>query len=1040
MMFHGVRLLRVIKAYKQGVIAMTKRFMKVKSEAREKGFALLVAIMAVTVMAFVGASFALMVVNESHSINANVMATQALYVAESGIQDVLFQRSKKPADMCFPYFFFDESMNETQVLDTIEDMTGSKSGGITEAPSGTCDPTVSSIDPINTTEDLPCWPYNEELYANYIHWGPNFDCNDGSDPDICPYYNPLLWWPDNGGQFGWKDWDDAVNISRSYEALTSASESSGARYTTGFFTLCTDDFAGITAGDPGYDEACQAAKGGGTCNQYVIRLSIVSVGEVQSGDKVVRRAVKVDLAPPALYTGVIDKYIDTVMLYQYNINGPIHINGWKYDNSWHALLYDLFGVPLGFGNLLAWLDPPEVISVSYPEIDPDPQPDLFGLPGIDHNITWIHLPVRIEIPQVNWDKWENRMDDLYGYFDSKYSDATVYDLKYCKFGPAGSVTTTQYDCGDAGEHFSLDSGENDQDMDNSIPKFNCPPNAGSGRIHNCNRNANQVWDDSTKYIFDLHDMWNETDGIYVQGDEPNHIPGTSDPGPRDKSLEKKVKLILDPHFDIGCLTCVISNGMDLGSFESCCLGSRENRYAFTFMGKHEFRDYVFIDGVMGMGTRTPYHSCGPGDGGLSLYCIQVPEICMPWPLDSVCLPSFQFGLPHWHLGNAVVSGEVLVNGRLYFADWIQIEGGTVYADEHIIKDESSGYDITLELDTLLCWIITGGSMSFEVIGISIDCSWIMAPINVIMQTFFPWWPDINLTNNGILDFETYLDINGSVANSSPNVVNPGTLYTRGDFRLLEPGWDAISFLGNTLIGKFLPFLNLVPAIDPIRIYNGGAIVAGGKETGGAIQYIHGNIYLTKNARADILTYNPDTGQTDIGYVLARGGLRVWSDIIADYGLWGLANSCSVFSNPTDALDADCAAQGIFYSGGISAGSNPLNSFNRTSLSYSQSGYDYNAEISCLNDVEAAFWPDVINQVQCWLNAATDEFFSPSEINISGHLFAGAVAAMPGSRVRIDQQGSVRHDAVTRQYFRQLGGVPIDWIEVDPPSNMPSLPF
>jgi hypothetical protein len=1036
---------------------------------REQGIALLLTIVAVAVMGFLGATFAMMVSNEARSVNSGILAQQALYVAESGIQDILFQRSKMPDQLCFPFYYYDATKTQAQRLAEITSLTGFNSGGIDTAPLGTCDPTVDSIPSTTSVDEMPCWPYNEALYANTLEWAP-YDCHDGSDTDVCPTYAPLLWWPASStGGIGWKDWEE----SNSNRPLSNAKQSSGARYTTGFFTLCTDDFAGIADDSPGYDVACIAAKNGGVCPRSVFRLTLVSVGEVQSGDKVVRRAVKTDMSPPALYSGVIDKYVDMTLMYQTNINGAVHINGWWNGNKWNAFLITMSA---SLAPILTLLDPPELVSVSYPEdpANPDWQPSsILGL-SLAHDILYVHLPVRIEIPQVNWKKWEDRMEELYDKARSEYDDSTVYKLRYCEYPDTGDVKSTRGDCpqanDDGGWHNALQKpgvpwnqkctywkSHSDEDKDNIFPCYDCPNNAGDGRIHNCNRKTYQVWNKTSKYIFDLFDP---NSGSWVTGQESADVHNAVSSGPMDGSLKLKAKFMLNPDFGLGCLSCavlgLIGGGSILEKFVTCCIGSTELRHAFAFMGKHEFRDFVFIDGMMGIGTRTPYHSCGTGDGSLGVYCIVIPEIDV---FGLFTIPSWQFGLPHWHLGTVMVTGEVLVNGRLYMADWIKIEGGTIYASSHIIKDESSGMDIILHLDKLFCSI-------FKLIGLDIEidlgitkisvCGVVMAILNPILAGIFPWWPTIDLTNNGFIDFETYLDINGATTSGSA-VINPGTLYTRGDFRYMKPKWDVVAFAANTILSLIVgDGVELKSSVDPIRIYNGGAIVAGGKATGGDPSYKDGNIFLDQDKRMDILTYDPVAKKRSVGYVLARGGLNVWSDIISHYGGSGFFDSCS--TSALSGLDPDCAAAGIFYSGGVSAGTDPVNMIGRRSLNaYGDSvNFQYKPltgilaslpvgdtflKPTCLDPEETSFWADTDN-VMCWLSGLTTDVLggNASEFNIRGHVFAGAVGAMPATHFRLDQDGPVRHDAVTRQYFKQLGGVPLDWMEIDIPPNLGYLPL
>lgn len=59
----------------------------------------------------------------------------------------------------------------------------------------------------------------------------------------------------------------------------------------------------------------------------------------------------------------------------------------------------------------------------------------------------------------------------------------------------------------------------------------------------------------------------------------------------------------------------------------------------------------------------------------------------------------------------------------------------------------------------------------------------------------------------------------------------------------------------------------------------------------------------------------------------------------------------------------------------------------------------------------------------------------SEFAIRGHVFAGKVGGMHGVHLRLDQDPSVRNEAITRRYFEQMSGLPTDWMEIDPPANL-----
>ena len=82
----------------------------------------------------------------------------------------------------------------------------------------------------------------------------------------------------------------------------------------------------------------------------------------------------------------------------------------------------------------------------------------------------------------------------------------------------------------------------------------------------------------------------------------------------------------------------------------------------------------------------------------------------------------------------------------------------------------------------------------------------------------------------------------------------------------------------------------------------------------------------------------------------------------------------------------------------------------------------------------------ITDFPCWGLAVLDYVLGegPSEFNIQGHVFAGKVGGMPFVELRLDQDPSVRNEAITRRYFEQLSGLPTDWMEIDPPANLYKL--
>jgi len=254
--------------------------------------------------------------------------------ASRGSEQVLFQRAKKSESLCFP---FDSDGTATSYNVAPGYIINVRAGSRTTWTIPTTTPRARWI-------RYPCWPYNEKLYANKITYGnaagSGYYCHDGSETVLRRVSAPrrVAGQPAAVGHIGWKDMDPSKTVP-----LPDRASSSGQRFTTGFFTTLQrrlqqrrkDGAAGR------HRNACIAPP----CQQHVPALSLVSIGEVDMGRKrSVRRAVKVDIAPSALYTGVIDKYVDLTMMYTTDINGPVHINGWWGQQQISRVSADAVGV------------------------------------------------------------------------------------------------------------------------------------------------------------------------------------------------------------------------------------------------------------------------------------------------------------------------------------------------------------------------------------------------------------------------------------------------------------------------------------------------------------------------------------------------------------------------------------------------------------------------------------------------------------------------------------------------------------------------
>ena len=397
---------------------------------------------------------------------------------------------------------------------------------------------------------------------------------------------------------------------------------------------------------------------------------------------------------------------------------------------------------------------------------------------------------------------------------------------------------------------------------------------------------------------------------------------------------------------------------------------------------------------------------------------------------------FAFGVPHWHMGEARITGELLAHGRLFMADYVRIDGGAIYADDNVIKDETSGLDMELNMSMLLCYVFGGFAVSpfceFLFAG-----TWNGIPmwpgLDFLIQNLgMPWWPYINFTNNGLVDFKSYLDIDGW---NTAGLKNSGVLYTRGDVWVTEPpGMDATNMMLNLVLGGFAPFVSIVPSLDPVRIWNGGAIIAGGRELSPGV-FDHGNVYIGEGRRLDLLTFNPDTNQPDMGFVFARGALQVHGDIVNRE--LGLVDTCTAFGIfPTE----DCAARGIFYSGGVASSTHPdadTKMFTKTGGRLEWNGGFREYKVDCLNEDEPDYWDDPAGNSACWESCWFGNC-DRSEFNIQGYVFAGQAGGMPNVWFQLIQDSSVKHAAVSRRYFRSFVGTPVDWMEVDPPVNLNRL--
>ncbi|MFH1539715.1 MAG: hypothetical protein ABIH66_12230, partial [bacterium] len=240
----------------------------------EKGAGIILAIIAATVLTLIGGTFAMLVQNEARSAARGAAREQALYVAESGIEMVLFYRSMVSTNLCFPFVSligkpgYDPSYEQA--------LFGA------DLPEGMLNPLANTnncfeksgidVDFADADEDyFECWPYNEALYEGRITIPPH-ECNDGSDSVKCPNYNPLAWWPKDDttdpSLVGWMPMHvDRTDIPAPLTVADSVKEDGRQRFTTGFFTTCNDAFNSGEdySSPPGSDIVCSDPPPAGGC-------------------------------------------------------------------------------------------------------------------------------------------------------------------------------------------------------------------------------------------------------------------------------------------------------------------------------------------------------------------------------------------------------------------------------------------------------------------------------------------------------------------------------------------------------------------------------------------------------------------------------------------------------------------------------------------------------------------------------------------------------------------------------------------------------
>ncbi len=877
-----------------------------------RGVALLLALIASAVVLVIGASFGILVTNEIVQTGKMQDSEKALLLAEAGISDVLYQRLKYPETACFPF------NNGLTMEDgsTVSDPT---------IPAGKMETTFPGADGLSqihcpyewsTTFTIGSWPniqkvrqpqiyhpYAEELLPPNFATLPfgGFDGNHGNAPSgacgaerDCPdVYTPIGRWPEDG----YIDFKTGRQIPPN-------NTSSKERYTTGMFISCNDNLSSAQMNECNNNE--QLRDPNFTCVRFCPYMSIVSTGEVlkKRGQKV-RRSVKLDVFIPTA-SAMIEKYVDLTYAKYMDINAPVHINRWKLGyphpwsdeidpNKWWAFMYSLQAMWDGLEDILGsgfdfeWLDlvwqlpsaignlinPPPVISLSEEYQDNEL---CFEVPIVGElciNTTVIHIPERLPLPVPLWEKWDDRLKEM----EEEAESANVLPLRKLHYDGYPDYTGSQ----------------NDEEEDpEGMLDLHCPANAAPRRIHNCFRG-----DDYTQWggggeLFDLFKPDGTPDpscyNYYIGGAECKIDTATKKVNNSlPMSQEKQTNCLFDltpgigdllkqcflncAAFAIAC-NCDPNDNYGGGLCEKCGQVFCKERPLFKFMGKHRVSEgsKVYIDGTTLLGMRTPIHTCY--QGAEDILCVSFDFLDM----------HIEFGFPHWHTGNFQVSGELLSIGKLHLADKIDVYGGTIYAKENIVKDQSSGIDVYLNAKAILCAIIryfTGfDPCNPDLCGIPIICDILEAFIQPIFDLLWMMLEDllkaifgididlerIPLTNNKVIDFaKVPLMARGDPTNPTRNA---GTIYTQKTFIYAPPDTEFLVALLNQLLDWLgAGIFEFVPAADPFVLDNGGALIA--KED---------IIFAGGHPRVDLGIQKPGGDSIGIGFAIAGRDMKIRGDI------------------------------------------------------------------------------------------------------------------------------------------------------------------
>ncbi len=989
-----------------------------KKWLRLGGFALAPTLIAGTVMALAASAAAIVARSQMQLVMDSQDQLEALYVAETGLNSLLTARYKNPANMCFPftnngnaapdegYTFPDPAANPNDASvakGSLHSCAWVTSPG--PGVSAVCNAYDEKILPFNVTAPAP--------FQGPLGLVPNDDTYPGS-------FKPLAIWPvtagaaDLRGPMNTSGLDQWLNLetpnagdlnatcTKSGNDCTSAGNKIKRRAQMALFNICNDPQDCVTP----------------PCPQSAPMLQVVTVGEVQRGDKVYRRAVAVDITNPWMYSGVIDKYVDITLMWNAEIRGPLHVNGicdqelTRQDCS--AFFAYNAGISLGVGAL--WADFDSVVSVSFPEDPLNPDDirsdlpaimqtivcDLLGAPACD--VRFVHLPVKIPIPGVRWQTFEDRLIQLYVGAAGAYG------------GDAGGAGAPDRWLSRRRNFYGSSSLYNDEESDLEHSgggwSWSC---ADASYVSIVPHGVNRRWADGPwKFIRTCASeaeaiSWNPGTFFDVMANTSG-VSEKSGPDYRNQSMDLELVWVYTGlNFDnILGGTCNLSN---LGA----CIGTWVDYPKFGFIGSHLFNsnngnaaNAFFVDGHVAMGEPTPWHSCGPNSGGL--FGILNWDICLvigPWVLFGfTILPQILIGMPHWHVGWVKIQGEMLINGQLHLSDKITVEGGSIYATDLIQKAGSSGLKITFDILAFILQIIK--CIFFGCADLCIPLVGLCLFSDIIYGVLVAIFGSLTIT---LAEHDVTLQLIGGNA----SIPNSGLMYTRKGFTYKAA--SSVTFTAimailslDSLLGGFFSFgLGFEIANGRLQLDDGGTIAANGV----AANQNDGNIILEGSKDIDVQVKDVNGNGKRVGYLFSEGRIRT-QEIGEEYK--------TILGFNTDETTGN--ARGVFIGNQAFQGRDDC-VFHDLDTPVSADGVSrigpYENATSCL-----------INYGLDILTGGFADFVQKRNLHIQGHVFTGKIHSQIASDMIIQQDSSVLADIINTNYVFDSGNMLMNYYEVIPP--------